>query len=39
MLPMLLNQVGDRPELANSIEGRQPFTDHKLIEYMNTIPP
>ncbi|KAF8881167.1 putative asparagine synthase [Gymnopilus junonius] len=39
MLPLLLNQVGDRPELANSIEGRQPFTDHKLVEYMNTVPP
>ncbi|KAF8803087.1 putative asparagine synthase [Phlegmacium glaucopus] len=39
VLPWLLNQVGDRTELANSVEGRQPFLDHKLVEYMNTVPP
>ncbi|KAK7040724.1 hypothetical protein VNI00_009630 [Paramarasmius palmivorus] len=36
---MLLNTFGDRPEMANSIEGRTPFLDHHLVEYVNTIPP
>ncbi|KAF8970150.1 putative asparagine synthase [Flammula alnicola] len=38
-LPLLLNQVGDRPEMANSVEGRQPFLDHKFVEYINNLPP
>lgn len=35
----LLNQLGDRNEMAHSIEGRLPFLDHKLAEYMNGLPP
>ncbi|KAJ6494963.1 putative asparagine synthase [Mycena vulgaris] len=36
---LILNHLGDRPEMANSIEGRPPFLDHKLVEYVNSLPP
>ncbi|ESK95246.1 asparagine synthase [Moniliophthora roreri MCA 2997] len=36
---VLLNALGDRVEMANSIEGRTPFLDHYLVEYVNTLPP
>lgn len=36
---VLLNQLGDRNEMAHSIEGRLPFLDHKLAEYLNGLPP
>ncbi|KAL0566412.1 hypothetical protein V5O48_015604 [Marasmius crinis-equi] len=36
---LLLNIVGDRVEMAASIEGRQPFLDHQLAEYVNQLPP
>ncbi|KAJ7451788.1 putative asparagine synthase [Mycena galericulata] len=36
---MILNHLGDRPEMVNSVEGRPPFLDHKLVEYVNTLPP
>ncbi|KAF8964576.1 putative asparagine synthase [Flammula alnicola] len=39
MLPLLLNQLGDRAEMCSSVEGRQPYLDHKLVEYMNAVPP
>jgi asparagine synthase (glutamine-hydrolysing) len=29
----VLNYLGDRVEMAHSIEGRVPFLDHKLIEF------
>ncbi|KZP16702.1 putative asparagine synthase [Athelia psychrophila] len=35
----VLNQEGERAEMANSLEGRPPFLDHKLVEYVNTLPP
>lgn len=35
----ILNQEGERAEMANSLEGRPPFLDHKLVEYVNTLPP
>lgn len=35
----LLNSQGDRMMMGNSIEGRFPFLDHRLIEYAATIPP
>ncbi|MFK5947314.1 MAG: asparagine synthase (glutamine-hydrolyzing) [Methylococcales bacterium] len=39
MLPEFsLNFLGDRMEMANSIEGRVPFLDHKLVEFMTKVP-
>lgn len=35
----LLNQLGDRNEMAHSIEGRLPFLDSELVEYVNSLPP
>ncbi|KAK5167962.1 uncharacterized protein LTR77_006529 [Saxophila tyrrhenica] len=34
-----MSALGDRTEMAHSIEGRTPFLDHHLTEYVNTIPP
>ena len=31
--------LGDRTEMAHSIEGRTPFLDHHLTEYVNAAPP
>jgi asparagine synthase (glutamine-hydrolysing) len=31
--------MGDRMEMAHSIEGRTPFLDHLLTEYVNGLPP
>ena len=36
---VLLNQLGDRNEMAHSIEGRVPFLDSQLVEYVNGLPP
>ncbi|KAJ3174870.1 hypothetical protein HDU87_006662 [Geranomyces variabilis] len=36
---VLCNVLGDRSEMAHSIEGRTPFLDHLLCEYVNGIPP
>ena len=30
--------LGDRAEMANSLEGRLPFLDHKLVEFACTLP-
>jgi len=35
----LLCSQGDRVAMANSIEGRFPFLDHRLIEFANRLPP
>lgn len=35
----LLTGLGDRVEMGHSIEGRQPFLDHKLTEYVMGLPP
>jgi asparagine synthase (glutamine-hydrolysing) len=35
----LLTALGDRVEMAHSIEGRQPFLDHKVTEYAMALPP
>jgi asparagine synthase (glutamine-hydrolysing) len=35
----LLSTQGDRMMMGNSIEGRFPFLDHRLIEFASTIPP
>lgn len=36
---LLLSNLGDRGEMAHSIEGRTPFLDHHLTEYVNRLPP
>ncbi|CAF1022156.1 unnamed protein product [Rotaria sp. Silwood1] len=35
----LCNHLGDRTEMAHSVEGRVPFLDHPLTEYVNQLPP
>lgn len=35
----LLCSQGDRVAMANSVEGRFPFLDHRLIEFANRLPP
>lgn len=35
----LLVSLGDRTEMAHSIEARPPFLDHDLVEYVNRLPP
>jgi asparagine synthase (glutamine-hydrolysing) len=39
MAGYLLCSQGDRVAMANSIEGRFPFLDHRLIEFANRLPP
>ena len=36
---VLLSCLGDRTEMAHSIEARTPFLDHLLTEYVNKLPP
>jgi asparagine synthase (glutamine-hydrolysing) len=39
MAAYLLSSQGDRVAMANSIEGRFPYLDHRLIEFANRLPP
>jgi len=34
----ILSTIGDKIEMANSIEGRVPFLDHKFVEFTQKIP-
>ena len=34
----ILNLLGDRMEMAHSVEGRVPFLDHKVVEYLCRVP-
>ncbi len=34
----ILNVLGDRMEMAHSIEGRVPFLDHHVVEFMRSVP-
>ncbi|KAJ0314066.1 hypothetical protein Brms1b_007215 [Colletotrichum noveboracense] len=36
---MILTCLGDRTEMAHSVEARPPFLDHHLAEYVNALPP
>ncbi|KAJ7622565.1 putative asparagine synthase [Mycena polygramma] len=36
---VILNSMGERMEMAHSVEARPPFLDHHLVEYINTLPP
>ncbi|KAF9873700.1 asparagine synthase [Colletotrichum karsti] len=36
---MVLTCLGDRTEMAHSVEARTPFLDHHLVEYVNSLPP
>jgi asparagine synthase (glutamine-hydrolysing) len=38
MASYLLSSQGDRAAMANSIEGRFPYLDHRLIEFANRLP-
>lgn len=35
----LLSSQGDRVAMANSVEGRFPFLDHRIVEFCNRLPP
>ncbi|OLN88186.1 Asparagine synthetase [glutamine-hydrolyzing] 1-like protein 1 [Colletotrichum chlorophyti] len=39
MANFILTCLGDRTEMAHSIEARPPFLDHHLVEYVNNLPP
>ena len=36
---VLLSCLGDRTEMAHSVEARTPFLDHHLTKYVNRLPP
>jgi asparagine synthase (glutamine-hydrolysing) len=38
MVNYILTMLGDRMEMAHSIEGRVPFLDHKLVELIASLP-
>ncbi|KAJ7122312.1 hypothetical protein C8R44DRAFT_736007 [Mycena epipterygia] len=39
ILDSILSLLGDRANMANSVESRVPFLDHHLVEYVSTLPP
>ena len=39
LTPYLLSSQGDRMAMANSVEGRYPFLDYRLIEFASKLPP
>jgi len=39
MSEYLLSSQGDRMAMANSVEGRYPFLDHRIIEFASKLPP
>lgn len=38
LLNFLLQALGDRSDMAHSVEGRVPFLDHHLVDYVNHLP-
>ncbi|KAJ7782259.1 nucleophile aminohydrolase [Mycena maculata] len=39
LLQDILNHMGERMDMAHSVEGRPPFLDHNVVEYINTLSP
>ncbi|KAJ6583464.1 hypothetical protein DFH09DRAFT_911687 [Mycena vulgaris] len=39
LLQAILSHMGERMEMAHSVEGRPPFLDHNAVQYINTLPP
>lgn len=39
LVNQFLSCLGDRTEMAHSVEARTPFLDHHLTEYINNLPP
>lgn len=39
MSQYLLSSQGDRMGMANSVEGRYPFLDHRIVQFANQLPP
>ena len=39
LINVILSCLGDRTEMAHSIEARTPFLDHHLTQYVNSLPP
>ncbi len=37
--PYLLSSQGDRVAMANAVEARPPFLDHRVVEFCNSLPP
>jgi asparagine synthase (glutamine-hydrolysing) len=38
LTPYLLSSQGDRVAMANGVEGRFPFLDHRIVEFANSLP-
>jgi asparagine synthase (glutamine-hydrolysing) len=38
LTPYLLSSQGDRVAMANNVEGRFPFIDHRIVEFANSLP-
>ncbi|KAM4056658.1 asparagine synthase domain-containing protein [Hirsutella rhossiliensis] len=39
LINIILSCLGDRVEMAHGVEARTPFLDHRLAEYVNSLPP